>query len=249
MHKKRFLPLGMAIVSLVFLLFATIVLTSNARSGGNEPALMSYPDADDRGDCLSEGEVAEQVNGLLIRSAADQAQLLLVNNGKKSSVCRKRVVNELVKMMSQHTEIGTDLASSNAWLHGAEILAELKPVEALDFLISHLTLWDGTSGFGPSHPPAAGVVIKIGSVAIPKISSVLKSDPDVRTRMYATYCLGQIGGPAAGRALTAALPRESDPCVSKFMKQTINAFRNRKLPNHITSKDRTRWLVAFNHGC
>jgi hypothetical protein len=249
MHKRRFLHLEITIVSLAFVLFATIVFTSNARSGGNEPVLISYTGGDDQGDCLSEGEVAEQVNGLLIRSVADQAQLLLVNNGKKSSVCRKRVVSELVKMMSQHTEIDTDLASSNAWLHGAEILADLKPVEALDFLISHLTLWDGTSGLGPRHLPAVGVIIKIGSGAIPKLSSVLKSNPDVRTRMYATYCLGQIGGPAAARALTDALPGEADPCVGKFMKQTIDAFRNRKLPNHITSRDRTSWLVAFNHGC
>lgn len=252
--KRHVLHLGIAIASVGFLLFARIVFTSNARlenvrSGRNEPVLVSYTHGDDRRDCLSQGEVVEQVNGLLIKSVADQAQLLLVNDGKKSSVCRKRVVNELVNMMSQHTEIGTDLASSEAWLHGAKILTDLNATEALDFLISHLTLWDGTSGFGPSHLPAVGVIIKIGSVAIPKLSSILKTNADARTRMFATYCIGQIGGAAGARALREALRAEANPCVSKFMKLTIDAFHNSKLPNHITSRDRTNWLVAFNHGC
>jgi hypothetical protein len=248
--KRQFLHLGMSVlVSFGFFLMSGIVFTSNAPSDRSGQLLDSYTHEADGGDCLSQSEIAEQVNGLLIRNVADQAQLLLVDNGKKSGECRKRVVKELINMMSKHTEIGNDLNSSNAWFHGAKILADLKPIEALDFLISNLTLWDGTSGFGPSHLPAVGVIIKIGSVAIPKLRSVMTSSSDKTMRFYAIYCAGQIGGSSARRALESALRRETDPCVSRFMKFTIDSFHNRALPNHISARDRTNWLVAFMHGC
>jgi hypothetical protein len=246
--KKVLLHLGVAI--LVFLGLFLILWsgsTSKARSDGSEQLLRSYTDGAAGDGCPSQSELAEAVNNLLIKSAADQAQLLLVNYAKKSSECQKRVVKELISMMSKHTEIGSDATSYSAWRRGTEVMANLRPEEALDFLISNLTLndYDGTSGFAPSHLPAAAAIIKIGSIAIPKLYSVLRNSTDRRTRLFAVYCIGLIGGRSALRALKSGLPTESDPRINKFIRLTIDAFQNTKLPNHITSRDRTKWLVAF----
>jgi hypothetical protein len=150
-------------------------------------------------------------------------------------------------MMSKHTAIDKDATSDSAWLYGTEVMVKLRPYEALDFLLSNLTLSDGT-GFGSAHLPATKAVIKIGSIAIPKLSLVLRNSSDRRTRLFAVYCIGFIGGGSALRALKNALPTESDPRIMKFIRLTINAFQNTKLPNHLTSKDHTEWLVAFYAG-
>ena len=220
--------------------------TSNARSDGSEQLLLSSANGAAKGGCLSQSELEEAVNNLLIKSAADQAQLLLVNYGKKSSECRKQVVKELISMMSKHTETGSDAASYSAWLYGTEVMANLRPYEAIDFLISNLTLYDGT-GIGSAHIPATRAVIKIGPIAIPKLYSVLRNNPDRRKRLFAVYCIGFIGGRSALHALKNALPTESDPRINNFIRLTIDAFQNTKVPNHITSKDHTEWLLAFYH--
>src|SRR6202158_3842137 len=242
--KRGLLYLGIAI--LVFLGSFPILRsgsTSNARSGGSEQLLLSSTNGAAGGGCLSQSELAEAVNNLLIESAADQAQLLLINYGKKSSECKKQVVNELSSMMSKHTEIGSDVTSDSAWRRGTEVIANLRPYEALDFLISNLTLHDG--GIGSAHLPATEAVIKIGSMAIPKLYSVLRNSPDRQTRLFAVYCIGFIGGRSALHALKNALPTESDPRINKFIRLTIDAFQNTKLPNHLTSKDHTKSLLAF----
>ena len=221
--------------------------TSNSRSDGSEQLLLSSTNGAAGGGCLSQSELAEAVNSLLINSAADQAQVLLVNDGKKSSECRKQVVKELISMMSKHTDIGKDVTSDSAWQRGREVMANLRPYEALDFLISNLTLYDGT-GIGSAHIPATEAVIKIGPIAIPKLYSALRNSANRRKRLFAVYCIGFIGGRSALRALKNALPTESDPRINKFIRLTIDAFQNTKLPNHITSKDHTEWLIAFYAG-
>ena len=240
--------LGIAIlVSLGLFVILRSGSTSNARSDGSEQLLLSYTNGTAGDGCPSQSELAETANNLLIRNGADQAQLLLVNYAKKSGDCRKRVVKELISMMSKHTEIGSDATSYSAWRRGTEVMANLRPYEAIDFLISNLTLndYDGASGFGPSHRPAASAVIKIGSIAIPKLYLVLRNSPERRTRLFAVFCIGSIGGRSALHALKNALPTESDPRVNKFIHLTIDAFQNTKLPNHIISKDHTKWLLAF----
>jgi len=194
--------------------------------------------------CLSPHELAEAVNNLLIEAASEQAKVLLVNDGKKSIECRKQVVKELISMMSKHTEIGSDSTSALAWQRGREVMDILRPDEALDFLISNLTLYDRL-GFGAAHLPATEPVIRIGSRSIPKLYSVLRNSSDRRARLFAVYCIGLIGGRSGLHALRSALPTESDPIINNFIRLTIDAFQNTTLPNQITSRDRTKWLVAF----
>lgn len=244
--KRDLLHLGIAV--LIFIGPFPILRwgsTSNARSDGREQLLLSFTNGAVGSGCLSQSELAEAVNNLLIKDASDQAKDLLVNDGKKSSECRKQIVKELISMMSKHTNIGDDSTSALAWRRGREVMNTLRPYEALDFLIANLTLYDGL-GFGDAHLPATQPVIKIGSIAIPKLYTVLRSNSsDRRTRLFAVYCIGSIGGRSGLHALRNALPTESDPSINNFIRLTIEAFQNPTLPNHITSRDRTEWLLAF----
>lgn len=243
--KRDLLHLGIAV--LIFIGTFPILQrgsTSNARSAGPEQLFLSSTNRAVGSGCLSPHELGEAVNNLLIEAASEQARVLLVNNGKKSIECRKQVVKELISMMSKHTEIGSDSTSALAWQRGREVMDILRPDEALDFLISNLTLYDRL-GFGAAHLPATEPVIRIGSRSIPKLYSVLRNSSDRRTRLFAVYCIGLIGGRSGLHALTSALPTESDPSINNFIRLTIDAFQNTTLPNQITSRDRTKWLVAF----
>jgi hypothetical protein len=243
--KREFLHLGIA----VFIFVGTFPIlrwgsTTNARSTSREQLLLSFTNGAVGSGCLSPSELAEAVNNLLIETASEQARVLLVNDGKKSSECRKQVVKELISLMSKHTDIGSNSTSALAWQRGREVMDILKPDEALDFLISNLTLYDRL-GFGAAHLPATEPVIRIGSRSIPKLYSVLRNSSDRRTRLFAVYCLGLIGGRSGLHALRSALPTESDPSINNFIRLTIHAFHNTTLRNQITSRDRTKWLVAF----
>src|SRR5712692_3284525 len=99
--KRSLLHLGIAIlVSLGLFLILRSGSTSNARSDGSEQLLLSYTNGTAGDGCPSQSELAEAVNDLLIPSAADQMQLWLVRYAKNSSECRKRVVKELINLMS-----------------------------------------------------------------------------------------------------------------------------------------------------
>jgi HEAT repeat protein len=197
--------------------------------------------------CSSQQDLMETVRRLTLGDEeADKAEALLRSNSHISRRCRSLVIEELSAEMSQKFAIRKDNAHYNLWVSGAKVLSRLHAVEALDLLISHLTLNDGTWSFGDTHRPAAGAVINLGPVAVPKLSAILHESPDKLTRLYAVYCLGLIGGSSAQQSLSKAVDSESDPCVRKFIQLSIAAFQNRKLPNHITSPDRTKWLLAFN---
>jgi hypothetical protein len=79
------------------------------------------------------------------------------------------------------------------WLYGADLLGQLKASEALDLLISHLKLATGIYSASMLHQPALRGVIKMGPVAIPKLSGVLRDNQDQKTRYFAIYCITRIG--------------------------------------------------------
>jgi HEAT repeat protein len=231
------------LLSLCVILLERFVTNADADTRKQQ---VSYVEGVARSGCLSEGEIVNAVQRLSIGNAeSDESQELLIKNSKISAKCRMRVISSLVSAMSKNVEIGRDAASYDLWRLGAEMLGKIKAVEALDLLTSHLALYDGRAPFGDAHRPAAGAVIRMGSIAIPKLYSVLRQSSDRAIRRHAVYCIGLIGGRSALRTLQDALPTESDPCVNRFIRLSIDAFHNEKLPNHITSRDRTKWLVAF----
>ena len=208
-------------------------------------ALKHTPSLDNS--CLSEEVLRSTISQLSGGTTeAVHAQESLVRDARMGVNCRIQVIKGLGDVMSKNSTIDRDAASYYFWRYGASILAELKAVEALDLLTSHLTLNDGTSSFGIPHRPAASAVIEIGSPAIPKLYSLIQESSDRKTRLYAVYCLGLIGGPSARAALTRANRRETDTCVKAFIQMTLHAFNNARAPNKVTSRDRTEWLLAFS---
>jgi hypothetical protein len=61
----------------------------------------------------------------------------------------------------------------------------------------------------------------------------------------AALAIAYIGGGWARRALTNALPGETDPCVKNFLRVSLKAFDNKPKPNHISSAQNGKWLSAL----
>jgi len=199
--------------------------------------------------CLAEGDVSiavQKLSSAQSQSEEDRARELLLDNARRSPRCREQVIAALMSAMDKpNLDFRRDQASYYLWSDGAKLLGDLKAAEALDLLISHLDLNDGTSSVNMIHQPALGGVIRMGSIAIPKLEAVLRRSPDRNMRRYAVFCIARIGGQSGKRALKHALPSESDRCVSRFIRVSIDALSNRRLPNQITSKDRAKWFSAF----
>jgi len=133
-----------------------------------------------------------------------------------------------------------DPASLQLWRWGAEVLGDLKATEALDLLISHLNLTGWTFSMSMSHQPALGGVIKIGPAAIPKLDQILKHSSDPTMRHSAVYCIATIGGLSAVTSLEESLRSESDRCVRRFIKASLDSFdENGQI------KNRGEWFSGF----
>ena len=198
--------------------------------------------------CLAEDELSNELNKLA-SSASDSEQAkissVLMKNARASSSCRKRVISSLVKAMDKpHLDLARVRGSFYLWHYGSEMLADLKATEALDFLIAHLDLHDGTP-FPLNHHPAMVAVVRIGKVAMPNLEAALRKTSDPYLRRHVVFCIGWVGGPGARKVLTQAVSVEDDPCVRSFISATLIALNNKQQPNRITSSDRLKWYAAF----
>ena len=99
---------------------------------------------------------------------------------------------------------------------------------------------DGEWSVSMVHQPALGGIIKMGPIAIPKLTVALGSQ-DPATRHDAVYCIAWIGGPTALRVLKQVLPSESDKCNQRFIQATLKSLDNKE--NNL--KDNGEWLPAF----
>lgn len=198
--------------------------------------------------CLSDGEISSALQTLMsARTYSEQEKSLAVlrASAKTSPLCRKQIIEALIAAMDKPTiDLATDKRSFYLWHYGTGLLSDLKAVESLDFLIAHFDVDDGTT-FPLNHHPALVSVIAMGESAISKLEESLKRNSDSRARRYAVFCLAQIGGPSAKKIFKQALDSVSDECVSNFIKASLSAFNNNVLPNHVTSKDRTKWYSTF----
>jgi hypothetical protein len=174
----------------------------------------------------------------------------LRSNARKSPECRERVIQVLITAMAQSDrEVqvdGVPFGDSQTyflWRNGSNLLAEFRATEALDLLVKNLDVNDGLS-VSLSHYPAVDAVIRMGQPAIPKLEAVLKDNAQPYMRKFAIFCIGYIGGPKARNALTRALPRETDPCVSKFIRTSLELLSDTDHPNHIVPGE-AKWYSAF----
>jgi hypothetical protein len=199
--------------------------------------------------CFQDSELSKSLATLKLQGQAEVAKVAesLLTKARTTPGCRTQVVQALISSMAQ----ATNLAANNyenyfLWVHGASLLTELKATEALDLLIANIDLTDGWSAsITPYHTPALVAIVRIGPPAIPKLQIALRNDAVPYKRKMAAFCIAYIGGSQARRALTNALPAETDPCVKNFLRLSLQAFNNKAKPNHISSALNGKWLSAF----
>jgi len=199
--------------------------------------------------CFNNTELRQSLATLKLQGGEEVVKVYnsLLTKARTAPGCRKEVVRALISNMAQATDpAGNQYENFFFWQSGASLLAELQATEALDLLIANIDFTDGWSAsIKESHFPALVAILKIGQPAIPKLQVVLSNDSESHRRKFAAFCIAYIGGARAKQALKSALPRETDPCVKKFLQISLRAFNNRAKPNHISSELNGRWVAAF----
>ena len=200
--------------------------------------------------CLPQSEVSKAVERLsssLSDSEFADVKKILFSDAEKSERCRQQVITTLMTAMNKRNlDLTYDRVSYSYWDYGAKLLGELKAAEALDLLISHLSSSDRLS-INISHYPAVEGVIRMGSIAIPKLTDAVSSNSDRYLRRNAIFCIASIGGDSAEQALQRVLPLESDQCNREFIKASLDALKNPHTPNRIIfDPERARWYAAFD---
>ena len=176
--------------------------------------------------CLTEDQLAQAVISLSSNyNEAQIAQQLLRKKAKESSTCRQRIIVAVMKAMDKpNLDISRDQASFYLWSEGAVLLGDLKAIESLDLLLSHIKMTTSEFSVTMSQQPALAGIVRMGPLAIPKLKLLLRND-DSQTRYYTVYCLYEIGGSSARRLLQQALPKESDRCVKRAIVVSLKEMR------------------------
>ena len=193
--------------------------------------------------CSTDEELGEMV--ILLSRQYDEAQAaqrLLRQRSERSSACRRRVVAAVMNAMDKpDLDIRRDRASANLWREGAVLLGELKATESLDLLLSHIKMTDGEWSTTMTHQPALAGIVLIGSAAVPKLRNLLRNQ-DCQTRHYAVFCLANIGGLSARRAIETAAAIEPHPCVKRLMLVSIETI---DVKHGGLKQDHGEWAKAF----
>ena len=234
------------VVSLASLALAASTAVHRPKPTLNPHSAASTVSSHSSAPCLDDNEISNEVRKL--SSAQDYKQqakieTLILDVAKKSPECRKRVISVITQSMSDTSlTLTSDQRSLYVWNYGSGILGKLKATEALDFLIAHFDLHDGTS-FPLNHHPAMVAVVRMGSIALPKLSASLKQSTDPYLRRCIVFCMAWIGGASAYQELSQALVVENDKCVKSFMQASL-AFLGKS--NHIRGPERLKWYAAFS---
>lgn len=193
--------------------------------------------------CLPDDQLANTVSSLSLEyDTAQTAQSLLRQTSERSSACRQRVVAAVMNAMNRpDLDISRNQAHANLWREGAILLGDLKAAQSLDLLLSHIKMTEGEWSTTMTHQPALEGIIRMGPVAIPKLRDLLRNE-DWQTRHYAVFCLANIGGLSARRAIETAAPTESHPCVKRLMLASIKTI---DVKHGGLKQDRGEWGRAF----
>ena len=210
------------VFSITFLITVLVWINSSRNSaGGKRPATVEN---EYRGVCINEGEVSNAVRDL----ASDNweriasAREILINKSDQSSTCRATVISALMSAMDKpQLNFEQDKTSYHLWLYGADLLADLKAIEAIDLLISHLQLTAIFYSSSNSQAPALRGLVRMGPVAIPRLAEVLKRESDPIQRLWLVNCIATIGGDSAVKSVREALNLQSDECAFRLMGMTI----------------------------
>jgi hypothetical protein len=175
--------------------------------------------------CLTDDQLAKAVVSLSQQyPEAQAAQRLLRQASRRSSLCRRQIVAAVMRAMDRpDLDISRKQADANLWREGATLLGDLRATESLDLLLAHIKMTDGEWSTTMIHQPALAGIIGMGPVAIPKLQKLIQSQ-DWQTRHYAVFCIANIGGFSARRAIERSVSAESHPCVKRFMLVSIKTI-------------------------
>lgn len=193
--------------------------------------------------CRSELDMQTALKKLASRNTveADLTRKTLIEYSRKSDQCRKEIIEELIQAMDKpNLNFELDRNSYYLWLQGSMLLGDLKAAEALDLLINHLDLNDGLFSASMTHQPAVVGVTKMGDIALPKLISALRGNPNRNIRLAAALCLSEIRAPSAIEAMRQALRSESDQCVTRFIQLSIE-IHDLKSETHPSESD-SQWM-------
>jgi|SoiMethySBSTD1v2_1073268.scaffolds.fasta_scaffold138474_4 hypothetical protein len=183
-----------------------------------------------------------------------KARHVLLNIAYRSADCRQAVIRALIAAMDEpELDFERQPLKYNLWREGSELLGELKAIEALDLLISHLDLTNGFHSSSMVFQPAILGVRQMGVAAIPKLAVALRQSSKPRIRLAAVYCLTDIGGTAALVVLKEARDSETNSCVSNFIKVSLNTFTYKSKSGvsfdtqapRADTEARQNWMAAF----
>ena len=222
-----------------FLCFAVLVVsaveTSLGRTNGQAKQRVAR--------CLTPDRLAEAVNSLSRDYNQSQVgQDVLRKASRRSSTCRQLVIAAVMRAMDKpDLDISRNQASADLWREGALLLGDLKAMQSLDLLLSHISMTDGEWSSTMVHQPALEGIIRMGPAAIPKLKKLLRHQ-EWQTRHDAVFCIANIGGPAALRAIKAAVPYESHSCVKGLMLASIKVI---DVKHGGMKTDNGEWARAF----
>ena len=235
---------------LFIVLSAVVLFSCTAKTGSPNDQVLAYAQAS----TACSIDVADTINKLSSENFADadQARKELLSQSQTSSGCRKEIVDTLIQTMDKpQLNFLIDRPSFFLWSNGSALLGELKAVDALDLLIDHLDLHDGSFSASMSHQPAVIGVKTMGNLAVPKLGIALQRNTNPKVRMAAALCLTEIGGPDSLKFLKRSLDSEVDPCVVRFVRISIDILNHEQEPNISRFEDKTRvdlrekLLIAF----
>ena len=193
--------------------------------------------------CVADADLTKDT--LSLSAGYNEAQAAgerLRKSSKLSLTCRERVINTVMWAMNvPNLDIARSQSNNNLWREGAVLLGDLKASQALDLLLSHITMTDGEWSVTMIHQPALEGIIRMGPIALPKLSALLR-DPDPKVRHASVYCIAWIGGGSARRTLQQALPKESDRCVRNFIQVSIATIN---VNSGGLKRDQGQWMRSF----
>lgn len=222
-----------------FLCFAVLVVSAIETSAGRA----HQPGKGAGVRCLTDDQLAKAVHSLSqAYNEAQEAQSLLRQSSRRSSTCRQQIIAAVMKAMDKS---GVDISRYQAdyylWREGAVLLGDLKATQSLDLLLSHISMTDGEWSSTMVHQPALAGIIRMGPVAIPKLKKLLRHQ-EWQTRQDAVFCIANIGGPSALRAIKTAIPNESHSCVKGLMLASIKVI---DVKHGGMKADNGEWAKAF----
>lgn len=178
--------------------------------------------------------ITELVKGLYASESDGKSDLRARLNRQRKAILalahklprlRKAVVRALIRALDDPD--AWNGAIPQGWVHAADLLAELKAMEAIDRLIAELGNPLTPISMLNGMPPVGLIVAKFGKPAVPKLAPVLSSG-DAPSRASAAVALGIIGGQTARKLLSKALTTESEVWVRERIESALDRATSKR---------------------